>query len=542
MQNLPSLVFVAFVSVAHTTPQEFGAKHAKLMENNLIDTLVDKWLGQTPSLDHAAEMDSTTLRKPGQLAVPSHSSARLAPLPGGHSARGVRPQARREEKRQYSLPSCSRRGVMRNSAALGLSGGMSVVLGGASAKEESVAPGSTNEIVKTVNGIRHKRLGNSGLAVSEVALGTQRWGGTDFNSPDQSLCHRLLDIGVENGINLVDTAEQYPIPDGPQNPEGYTEEIIGNWLKQDKSRRDKLVIATKITGGGNVNAKNIIEDLEGSLQRLGTDHVDLYLLHWPARYTPQANWGQSLEYNWELGKQVVPRETSFREIVEAMGKLMKQGKIRGYGACNDNAVGLLGMAGAAKDVGVPPPCVMQNDYSILNRRIEENGLSEASSPAISNTGFLAYNTLAGGMLTGKYADVPASVDDRNEQRAQKNSKNPRGRMDEYGWGRTLIRYRTEAAQQAQIQYAKLAKENDMSPTELALRFAAGRPAVTSCLVGHTSVEQLEECLKAFRDGPLPRRLQWEIDRVHLQNRLPLFANARTGSDWGNRGEIGERIP
>ena len=74
----------------------------------------------------------------------------------------------------------------------------------------------------------------------------------------------------------------------------------------------------------------------------------------------------------------------------------RTGKIRGYGACNDNAVGLMGMYGAARELGVPGPLCMENDYSIVNRRIEENGLSEASSPAIANSGFLAYNVLAGG--------------------------------------------------------------------------------------------------------------------------------------------------
>merc|ERR1712070_204690 len=112
------------------------------------------------------------------------------------------------------------------------------------------------------------------------------------------------------------------------------------------------------------------------------------------------------------------------------------------------------------------------------------------------------------MLTGKYASVPAAIDDtENMMRAYTNIANPRGRMDDLTWGRTLFRYRTEAALRAQLQYAKLAKEYGMSSAELALRFVSGRSAVTSCLVGHTSVVQLEECLKAFRQPPLPRQLQ-----------------------------------
>ena len=122
------------------------------------------------------------------------------------------------------------------------------------------------------------------------------------------------------------------------------------------------------------------------------------------------------------------------------------------------------MYGAARELGVPGPLCMQNDYSIVNRRIEENGLSEASSPAIANAGFMAYNVLAGGMLTGKYGLVagdgvaPAAVDDGDRARAKKYAEAPRGRMDTRGWGLTLGRYRTTAMRSAAAQYTKLAKE------------------------------------------------------------------------------------
>ena len=146
----------------------------------------------------------------------------------------------------------------------------------------------------------------------------------------------MLDLATSNGINLVDTAEQYPIPSGPNNPEGRTEKIIGSWLAQSPSRREKLVLASKITGGGNVSPRNIHADLEGTLSRLGTDYLDVYLLHWPARYTPQANWGQSLEYNHIAGKYS-ESTASFEEIACTMGKLVKEGKIRGWGMCNGEA-------------------------------------------------------------------------------------------------------------------------------------------------------------------------------------------------------------
>lgn len=414
------------------------------------------------------------------------------------------------------------------------------------------AQAETNQVVDVVNGIRRRRLGSTGMAVSELALGTQRWGGEDFNSPDEELCHALLDKGVGAGLNLVDTAEQYPIPSSREKPEGRTEEIIGNWLRKEPGRREKILIASKITGGANVTKRNILADCDASLRRLGTDRLDVYLLHWPARYTPQSNWGQSLEYNWDVGRKAVLQAASFGDIVEAMGELVAQGKIRGYGSCNDNAVGLMGMAAAARARGVVGPCCMQNDYSILNRRIEENGLSEASSPALENSGFMAYNVLAGGMLTGKYGlgfgeegPPPPALDDPDEARGLLTNRTPRGRMDQSGWARTLIRYRTTAARKAAAQYAVLAKDYGLSSTALALRFAASRAAVTTSLVGHTSFAQLDESIEAFRfDGkaPLDPQLCWEIDRIHMQNRMPLWSSDRTEADRRNKGEIGERIP
>ncbi|KAL3893185.1 MAG: hypothetical protein SGPRY_014404 [Prymnesium sp.] len=116
-------------------------------------------------------------------------------------------------------------------------------------------------------------------------------------------------------------------------------------------------------------------------------------------------------------------------------------------------------------------------------------------------------------------------------------------MDEAGWGRTLYRYRSGPADLATREYAKLAKMNGMSLTEMCLRWARGRPSVTTTLLGHTSMAQLEEDLKYFREAkPLPDKLLWEIDRVHMRNRLPIFSSTRVGKDWDGEGEIGESIP
>lgn len=303
--------------------------------------------------------------------------------------------------------------------------------------------GATSEVIRTISGIEHRRLGNSNIAVSAVGLGTQRWGSTDFNAPDVDECHAMLDYATEHGVNLVDTAEQYPIPSADRGvqSEGYTEKIIGQWIKADPARREKLVIATKVTGSSNINAKNIVKDVEGSLKRLETDYIDVYLAHWPARYTPQSNWGQSLAYNVDAEAAPWYRNAMpFEEFAEAMSKLIDQGKIRGYGECNSNAYGLGALAGAARCAGVPPPIAFQGDFSILNRRSEENGLAEACSPVNENCGFMAYNVLAGGMLTGKYRTTPAAYDlylEGSEGAAGKLFRTPRGRMDTTGWGPTL---------------------------------------------------------------------------------------------------------
>mmetsp|Transcript_15171 Transcript_15171/g.20030 ORF Transcript_15171/g.20030 Transcript_15171/m.20030 type:complete len:495 (-) Transcript_15171:162-1646(-) len=403
----------------------------------------------------------------------------------------------------------------------------------------------TNEVVKVVDGIRQKRLGGGEIFVSEVGLGTQRWVSTDFNAPSKEDCFQFMNRAIlESGVNLIDTAEQYPIPSGPRNPEGLVEEVIGKWLAQDKGRRSKVVIASKITGGSNVTKRNIRKDCEESLKRLGTDYMDLYLLHWPARYTPQANWGQSLGYKYEAEQYPwYKNAASFEDIAEAMGALVKEGKIRGWGMCNDNAFGLAAQAEIAKRMNVEPPCVMQGDFSIINRRSEENGLFEASSPIHENAGFLGYNALAGGVLTGKYLDAPAAVDLPSRDQYIKQAKSPRGRMDEYGWGSTLYRYRSGPAIEAALAYRDLAKKNNMSLTELSLRWCKERQGLTSTLLGFTSMAQLEEDLKYFQNSKrLSSELMWEVDRIHMRNRLPIFSSYQVGADWDGEGQIGEPIP
>lgn len=228
-----------------------------------------------------------------------------------------------------------------------------------------------------------------------------------------------------------------------------------------------------------------------------------------------------------------------------MEDLVQAGKIRSWGLCNDNAYGLTACTRTAKMLGTTPPCSIQGDFSLIDRKSEENGVAEAASPYNENVGFMAYNVLAGGMLTGKYMNVPAAFDDvvNSRERALESLQNPRGRMDTRGWGSTLYRYRTEAAQNAIQEYAKIATANGMSLTELSLRWSRQRSMITTSLVGHSNLDQLKESLKYFtKKNPLPEQVMWDIDVVHMKNRLPIFSSNRVGKDWLGEGEIGEPLP
>jgi len=232
-----------------------------------------------------------------------------------------------------------------------------------------------------------------------------------------------------------------------------------------------------------------------------------------------------------------------------MHDLVISGKIRTWGLCNDNAYGLTACTRTARALGTTPPSSIQGDFSLIDRKSEENGVAEAASPYNENVGFMAYNVLAGGMLTGKYMDVPAGIDDyvndreKNKARATKNMEEPRGRMDTRGWGTTLYRYRTDAAQRAIREYSAIAKANGLTTTELALRWSRQRTMVSTSLVGHSNIEQLKESLKFFtKKEALSEKVMWDVDIVHMRNRLPIFSSERVGQDWFGEGEIGETIP
>lgn len=397
---------------------------------------------------------------------------------------------------------------------------------GAVTSSSSLAIGGIIDALTGSSKSDDRYLGSSGISVSPIALGTQRWVSDDFNAPDESACLDLLDIAFEHDVRTIDTAEQYPIPSSPTTPEGATEVTIGNWMKARSIDRSKMTLISKITGATNVTPRNIEKDLDGSLRRLQTSYLDVYMLHWPQRYQPQSNWGQSLQYR-RSGEY--NRRCSFEELVTTMDKMVKKGKIRGWGTCNDSSYGITKMSVLAEQMGATKPCAFQGDYSLLDRKSDENSVLEACSPFNEDIGFMAYNVLAGGMLTGKYM---------NRVNGQL-----RGRMDTRGWGGTLYRYQSPAAKAAISRYSELAKASGMSLGELSVRWGMQREGVSTLLLGQSNVEQLRETLAwAKRGKQLGDDLMWEVDRIHMSHRNPIWANDQVPKEWGGSGLIGEPIP
>lgn len=215
-------------------------------------------------------------------------------------------------------------------------------------------------------------LGNSPLRVSRVCLGTMTFG----QQNSEAEAHAQLDFAFERGVNFVDSAEMYPVPARPET-HGLTERYVGSWLA--RQARDRVILAGKATGparGMNwiregeqqFSRDNLRRALEGSLERLRTDYLDLYQLHWPDRNVPMFG-----GYHFDPGQErdsVPPRET-----LETLAGFIREGKVRHWGLSNETPWGLLTFLRLADELGLPRPVSVQNAYSLLNRTWE-NGLSE----------------------------------------------------------------------------------------------------------------------------------------------------------------------
>jgi aryl-alcohol dehydrogenase-like predicted oxidoreductase len=342
--------------------------------------------------------------------------------------------------------------------------------------------------------MEYRTLGDSGVEVSLIGLGTMTWG--EQNSEQDA--HAQLDHAVDAGVTLIDAAEMYPVPPRPET-QGRTEQYIGSWLAQDRARRAKVVIATKIAGparqshnprhirgeGNQFDRANLTEALDGSLRRLQTDYIDLYQLHWPDRST--TTFGRPA-YPWIDDAYTVPIE----ETLSVLAEFVTAGKVRHIGVSNETPWGVAQFLQAAQRLGLPRIVSIQNPYSLLNRTFEV-GLSEYSHR--DGIGLLAYSPLAFGWLSGKY----------------EGGARPEGaRITLF---ERFKRYSKPEAVQATSRYVELAKRHGLSPAQFALAFVNSRPFLTSNLIGATSLAQLKGNIASV-DVKLSPEVLAEIDALH----------------------------
>ncbi len=303
--------------------------------------------------------------------------------------------------------------------------------------------------------MRRKRLGRSGLIVSEIGLGTMNFG----SQLSEAESHRILDAALDLGINFVDTAELYSSPASPETY-GFSEIIVGRWLTA--GARDRVILATKVVGpadgmyrtGGHVrsglatlDAFHIGRAVDQSLQRLGTDHIDLIQFHWPDRTVP-----------WE-------------EQLKAIDRLQSQGKVRYFGCSNESPWGIMRAIFASEKNGLPRPVSAQNVLNLLQaddyRALEETCVNEQIA-------YIGYSPLAMGLLSGKYKGDAAPAGSRFAL-----------------YDRYRKMYLNEKNLSMVNDFKATARRLGMSIAELAYCWCLTRPAASVVLTSVSSVEQLQ---------------------------------------------------
>lgn len=331
--------------------------------------------------------------------------------------------------------------------------------------------------------MQYRTLGPTDLNISVIGLGTMTWGLQ--NSQEEGF--KQMDFALDHGVNFFDTAEMYAVPPSKETY-GSTETIIGNWFASRRTR-DRVILATKIAGPGprwirngqnRIDRKNIELAVEGSLQRLQTDYIDLYQLHWPNRGS--YHFGQVWHFEPDFDTEA--EEENFLEVLQVLNEQIEAGRIRHVGLSNETAWGLAKWLQLAERHQLPRMASIQNEYSLLCRHFEPD-LSEFSLQ--ENLGLLAWSPLCRGMLSGKYlggARPPGArltIETRREHRIHPN---------------------TDAAIE---RYIDLARSQNLDPCQMALAFIRSRPFLASTLIGATNMEQLKSNI-----GSIEIRLSPEV--------------------------------
>jgi aryl-alcohol dehydrogenase-like predicted oxidoreductase len=351
--------------------------------------------------------------------------------------------------------------------------------------------------------MEHTTLGRSDLRVSKICLGTMTFG----EQVDQAGTFAILDRALERGIDFIDTAEMYSVPTRRETY-GATETLIGRWFAARPGVRARVVLASKVAGPSrnmdwvrngatDLKPEHIRQACDDSLRRLQTDRIDLYQIHWPNRNVPIFG---PIYFDPALDKAY----SSTLEQLQALGELVRAGKVRHIGLSNDTPWGVADFVRTAEEQGLPRIVSVQNPYALV-QRVVDNGLDEMMHR--TGVSLLGYSPLAFGALTGKYDATGYEVDDAELGRM---AKFPTMRLQRWGRRETL-----EAAR----LYNTLAREHGLTPTEMALRFCYGSWRVASTIIGVTSVAQLDQNVEAWGQ-PLHKELLTAIDGIRWRHRDP----------------------
>ncbi len=337
--------------------------------------------------------------------------------------------------------------------------------------------------------MRHRRLGKSGLVVSEICLGTMTFGSV----ADENASFAILNKAFDAGIDFMDLAEIYPVPPDASTA-GASEAICGKWLADRP--RDAVILATKVAGpfGGwfqapirhgktSLDRHHIARAVEGSLRRLGTDYIDLYQTHWPDPDLP------------------------IEETLEALDRLVEEGKVRVVGCSNQTAYGLTKSLWTSDRAGLVRCETIQNNYSLLNRRFEDELAEVCRREDVS---LLSYSPIAAGVLSGKYQDGAWP----------EGARFTRYREDSARTGAMTRRFINERTLRATARFAEVARECSMSPVTFATAWTLTKNFVGSTIIGATSPEQLDETLAAA-GARIPGDAISACDRISEEIRYPL---------------------
>jgi aryl-alcohol dehydrogenase-like predicted oxidoreductase len=335
--------------------------------------------------------------------------------------------------------------------------------------------------------MEHRQLGRSGLRVSVLTLGTMTFGGqgpfADVGSVDLDGVRRQIDMCLDTGLNLIDTANVYS--------GGLSEELIGKALE---GRRDRVLLATKARmpmGDGpndaGLSRHHLVEACEASLRRLRTDHIDLYQVH-----------------EWD-------GQTPLEETLDTLDGLVRAGKVRYVGCSNYAGWQLTKALGISERLGLQRFVSQQIYYSLQAREAEYELVPAGLDQGI---GILVFSPLAGGLLTGKY---------------RRDHPDPEVGRQLTAWDEPPVRDRELLYDIVEV-LVEIAQARDVSPAQVALAYTLGRPGVTSVIVGARTEEQLADNLQAA-DLTLTDEERARLDDASALPLLyPYWHQAKTAAD------------